>query len=80
MARTEKAWWQSKIIWSNIITVLIVIVSYLTVGEASEMIRAENPKILVALGLLNIVLRSLSSQRLVLKPEKPENPENDGIS
>ena len=60
-----KAWWQSKTIWVNAITLLIGVVSFL----AGQEFIADHPQIAtwfaMVLGLLNIVLRFLTNQPVV---------------
>jgi len=56
-----KPWYKSKLIWANILAVVIAVLSYL--GAFPGLIPPEfGPGFLAAIGALNIVLRVLTNQ------------------
>ena len=56
--QTTKAWWQSKTIWINVLTLVFVIVTQLMGWEE---LKAYAPELLITSNVINLVLRVIST-------------------
>ena len=63
-----KAWWGSKTIWFNILTLVVAVL--MAVSESP--ILAEYPQatevLLMVVGVINLILRSVTSRALTTRP------------
>jgi hypothetical protein len=56
--QTTKSWWQSKTIWINVLTLIVVIVTQLMGWEE---LKAYAPELLITSNVINLVLRVIST-------------------
>ena len=69
-----KAWYQSKVVWVNVITTLIMILTLFTAAENSALLPpVAIPWIAIAVAVLNIVLRVwFTAQPIAASVEKKQ--------
>ena len=56
--QATKSWWQSKTIWINVLTLIVVIVTQLMGWEE---LKAYAPELLITSNVINLVLRVIST-------------------
>jgi len=56
--QTTKAWWQSKTIWINVLTLMVTLIAQLMGWEE---LKAYTPELLIASNAINLVLRFIST-------------------
>jgi len=56
--QTTKAWWQSKTIWINVLTLSVTVIGQLVGWEE---LKAYTPELLIASNAINLALRFIST-------------------